>query len=246
MKIVKLLFGENGYERIYNVLERTARDGDMVLVNGKDLHKVTAMDSSGNILTEGCAAFVPEDYQVVEFSGRGELDDVRYREEQWQENTHDLILVVNPEEHVRLVPDLTRQEVIEKAKQDIEELKKTSLVQGYSYYLHDGKRCDAKFSRENNKVVCEMLGINTYAKYAQGEATFGPTDCFNWHIGCAIALRQASGLSVPRYYTHAPQPTEVQVGDIVTHKIDNRVFEVEKVDGEKCSIVHHIPSVYRI
>jgi hypothetical protein len=280
MKTIKIPFGENGYKRIYNVLDRMVLPGDTVLVNEKDLHTVTAVDNSLNILVEGCAAFVRDDYQVVEFSGLGELDGVRYKEEMRKPNIGESILITKGDsldnyvqkgeigevnlvcvsniraklstgwryvgnassegddaEYVVLVPALTREEVIEKAKQDIEDLK------AGKYYAvknnnNDKIACEAYFIRSFNKITVSLKVADTGEVLGRGHAICLPNDCFNWHIGCAIALHRALGLNVPRYYTYAPQPTKVHVGDIVTHKIDKQIFKVGKVDGESCFIVH--------
>lgn len=50
---------------------------------------------------------------------------------------------------------------------------------------------------------------------SKGIAKCASSDCFNVHIGKAIALRRALGHQVPTEYLNAPQPTEVHVGDVV-------------------------------
>ena len=58
--------------------------------------------------------------------------------------------------------------------------------------------------------------------YARGIAKAAPDDCFNVHIGKAIALHRALGLEVPDEYLNAPQPTEVRVGDAV--RLSSMIF----------------------
>lgn len=77
-----------------------------------------------------------------------------------------------------------------------------------------------------------MKGIRTREVYARGIAKAVPDDCFNVHIGKAIALRRALGLAVPDEYLNAPQPTEVRVGDVVRSTVDkSKKYEIAK--GEK-------------
>ncbi|PQB13146.1 hypothetical protein C5O26_00590 [Bacillus velezensis] len=62
-------------------------------------------------------------------------------------------------------------------------------------------------------VLIKRIGGEVVAK---GIAKAAPDDCFNVHIGKAIALRRALGLAVPDEYLNAPQPTEVRVGDVIS------------------------------
>jgi archaellum component FlaC len=114
----------------------------------------------------------------------------------------------------------TRDEVIEMAKRDVEELKSY----GDWYHIPDpegkydsGHLVYAEFivNRLKRTVVCSLRGINTHNAYARGIAKAHPEDTFNIWLGKAIALRRALGLEVPDYYINAPQPTEVRVGDVV-------------------------------
>src|SRR5690606_31968390 len=77
---------------------------------------------------------------------------------------------------------------------------------------------------EKRTVVCLLKGFRIPVIYAKGIAKCAPGDCFNVHIGKAIALRRALGLKVPSDYLNAPQPTEVRVGDVV--KFDGRHITV--------------------
>ena len=67
-----------------------------------------------------------------------------------------------------------------------------------------------------------MKGVDSGKVYARGIAKCSPDDCFNVHIGKAIALRRALGEDVPHEYINAPQPTEVRVGDIIFAERKNR------------------------
>jgi hypothetical protein len=132
------------------------------------------------------------------------------------------------------IKPLTREEVIEKAKADIEALK--TKGDGPEYYRVEGQPvtgwagCNVKFAinREKRTVVALMYGRYTNMLYAKGIAKFAPDDCFNVHIGKAIALRRALGLDVPEEYVNAPQPTEAKVGDVVIGARDGKKYRVVK------------------
>jgi hypothetical protein len=105
-----------------------------------------------------------------------------------------------------------RDEIVERAKRDIGELKTThypTLAQYYAEFI---------VNREKRTVVCLLRAQRYDGKgkvVSRGIAKCAPDDCFNVHIGKAIALRRALGLPVPVKYLNAPQPTEVRVGDVV-------------------------------
>ncbi|WP_139108748.1 hypothetical protein [Brevibacillus laterosporus] len=86
-------------------------------------------------------------------------------------------------------------------------------------YLLEGRLgTTAEFivNKERRTVVCLLRGAVTPERvFARGIAKCSPDDCFNVHIGKAIALRRALGLDVPTDYLNAPQPTEARVGDVV-------------------------------
>src|SRR5690625_4284245 len=105
-----------------------------------------------------------------------------------------------------------RNRIIEQAKKDVEELKEDDGM--YKIYPY---ACTAEYIVNKNKrtVVAILRGFRTGKVRARGIAKCAPNDCFNVHIGKAIALRRALGIEVPDEYLNAPQPTEVRVGDIV-------------------------------
>src|SRR5699024_6527622 len=70
-------------------------------------------------------------------------------------------------------------------------------------------------NKEKRTVVALLRGWGSGTIVKRGIAKCAPKDCFNVHIGKAIALRRALGLEVPDEYLNAPQPTEVREGDIV-------------------------------
>jgi len=80
-------------------------------------------------------------------------------------------------------------------------------------------------NRENRTV--EAIAKKVFSRTAfYGTAICAPDDCFNIHIGEAIAIHRALGLEVPDEYLNAPQPTEVRVGDVVKHTDTSEIATV--------------------
>lgn len=115
----------------------------------------------------------------------------------------------------------TREEIIQRAKIDVDELV-------HQAYQGDVERIDlplilragnlsTKFNIDKDKrVVAAILDYKFIGGFrSRGISRCDPKDCFNSHIGKAIALRRALGLDVPEEYLNAPQPTKPQVGDVV-------------------------------
>lgn len=117
-------------------------------------------------------------------------------------------------------PSLARDEIVEKAKHDvakiIEDLYGDADRNAFSKYGTPGHMI-VKFevNREKRTVVALIGWRYVSGIKNRGIAKCAPDDCFNVHIGKAIALRRALGLKVPEEYVEAPQPTEPRVGDIV-------------------------------
>lgn len=102
-----------------------------------------------------------------------------------------------------------RDEIVEQAKRDVEYWEyEMPMRYRYNYV-------NFVVNKEKRTVVA-LLKVLAGSKAAKrGIAKCAPNDCFNSHIGKAIALRRALGLPVPDEYLNAPQPTEVRVGDII-------------------------------
>jgi hypothetical protein len=117
-----------------------------------------------------------------------------------------------------------RDEIIEKAKRDINGVKKKwSVDDSLQYIFYKGNDstcgyiCDLEFVvNKEKRTVVAILRHMWDGIMSRGIAKCAPDDCFNVHIGKAIALRRALGLEVPAEYLNAPQPTEVRVGDVVS------------------------------
>lgn len=122
-------------------------------------------------------------------------------------------------------PQEIRDDIIEQAKRDVAELvkwgtdtHKVDNTQGNLTYRHCHYLVSFEVNREKYTVVALIKrGFNIHNRRVaeKGIAKCAPDDCFNVHIGKAIALRRALGLEVPTEYLNAPQPTEVRVGDVI-------------------------------
>jgi polyribonucleotide nucleotidyltransferase len=112
---------------------------------------------------------------------------------------------------------LTRDDIVKKAKDDIEELRNDVGCYTQSDQHGTTKYAQSEYviNREKRTVVALLRGKMSGTFWAKGIATCAPGDVFNAHIGKAIALRRALGLEVPTEYTNAPKPTEARVGDVV-------------------------------
>ncbi|MGG3666110.1 hypothetical protein ABES74_03990 [Bacillus subtilis] len=117
-----------------------------------------------------------------------------------------------------------RDEIVEQAKADVRNL----VIHGLSHYNIDCSKGNETYrvmnynvefitdSRER-KVTALVTRRHDKKPRHVGRAKAAPSDCFNVHIGKAIALRRALGLAVPDEYLNAPQPTDVRVGDVVQY-----------------------------
>ncbi|WP_242730232.1 hypothetical protein [Bacillus altitudinis] len=99
-----------------------------------------------------------------------------------------------------------RDGVVDKAKEDVKDRTCDDFaVYTYDFIVNAEKRTVVALRKlfENGRVI------------SKGIAKCAPDDCFNAHIGKAIALRRALGLEVPAEYLNVPQPKEVRAGDII-------------------------------
>lgn len=134
--------------------------------------------------------------------------------------------ILTPEKLAKL-DQKNRDEIVAKAKADVYDLLKERQISADEMeFITDQKR---------RVVVAKIKHLFSGFTLTEGNAKCNPDDCFNVHIGKAIALRRALGLAIPSYYLNAPQPTEVRVGDIVKTTDDNfpmwgngKVIRIEK------------------
>ncbi|MGG4171334.1 hypothetical protein ABEW20_06060 [Bacillus safensis] len=98
-----------------------------------------------------------------------------------------------------------RDEIVEKAKEDVEDLVRRHFVSEADFIVNAAKRTVVALGKSwiDGRIL------------RRGIAKCAPNDCFNAHIGKAIAVRRALRLPVPVVYLDVPQPTEVRVGDVV-------------------------------
>lgn len=131
-------------------------------------------------------------------------------------------------------PQQKRDAIVEQAKNDVAEL--VGDFHAGKKYQVDVFMCNVEFVvNPEKRTVVALMVRREHSKStvicAKGIAKCAPTDCFNSHIGKAIALRRALGLEVPAEYLNAPQPTEVRVGDVVANFGNNGwVNEPYRVD----------------
>ncbi|MFF2886668.1 hypothetical protein [Paenibacillus sp. NPDC057967] len=133
-----------------------------------------------------------------------------------------------------------RNAAVERAKADVTEL--LSARDGKYTYM-DGVgfvTVDFVINREKRTVVAlvRRAFVSPDEVRARGIAKAAPDDCFNVHIGKAIALRRALALPIPSEYVNAPQPTEPRVGDEIEWRGGLR-YRLTKVDGKRYSFYSH-------
>src|SRR5690625_3567880 len=99
---------------------------------------------------------------------------------------------------VEETPQEKRDRIIEKAKKDIDGLrhKESGFYRVASRERVFAKHCIIEFiiNKDKRTVVAILRGFRTGKVHARGIAKCAPNDCFNAHIGKAIALRRALGL----------------------------------------------------
>ncbi|QIC06124.1 hypothetical protein GOP56_11185 [Brevibacillus sp. 7WMA2] len=147
---------------------------------------------------------------------------------------------------MEVLTNKSRDGIVERAKVDVVELRsdmtdvRNPHLRGrddiYLLEGHLGMTADFIVNKEKRTIVCLLRGAVTPERiYARGIAKCSPDDCFNAHIGKAIALRRALDLDVPTDYLNTPQPTEPRVGDVVyptAHRLGGRALTLkERVTG---------------
>ncbi|WP_144482046.1 hypothetical protein [Bacillus pumilus] len=115
-----------------------------------------------------------------------------------------------------------RDEVVAQAKEDVRELINSANGYDHEFIVNSAKRAVVYLRKVAGRTSVGLRGITKCA----------PNDCFNAHIGKAIALRRALRLTVPAEYLNVPQPTEVRVGDVVRGRTAFRMDTYEETVGE--------------
>ncbi|WP_144522958.1 hypothetical protein [Bacillus pumilus] len=116
-----------------------------------------------------------------------------------------------------------RDEIVAQAKEDVEDL----VIKHFFF-----TKADFIVNAAKRTVVALRKSLIDTRILRRGIAKCAPNDCFNEHIGKAIALRRALRLPVPVEYLNVPQPTEVRVGDVVRGRTAFRMDTYEETVGE--------------
>jgi hypothetical protein len=137
----------------------------------------------------------------------------------------------------------TRDEIIERAKRDVEELQARMCNEnvnneGNKWFRHYQTKVEFKVNREKRTVVALLRTYFGSEVVERGIAKAHPEDCFNVTLGKCIALRRALGLDVPDEYINAPQP-EYKVGDKVNvcyrdERIAGTITYIYECDDKAC------------
>ena len=101
-----------------------------------------------------------------------------------------------------------RDEIVARAKEDGVDLVRRHFVSKADFIVNAAKRTVVALGKSwiDGRIL------------RRGIAKCAPNDCFNEHIGKAIALRRALGFEVPSEYLNVPQPEEVRVGDVINYR----------------------------
>lgn len=119
-------------------------------------------------------------------------------------------------DHAAAPPKLTRQDVIRRAKADVEHLPAQVHydvpIAGEPYmvatFVPDEDMVRYIVNRDKRTVVA-LLVLDKIV-WGRGKAKCAPDDDFDVNIGKAIALRRALGLPVPDEYLNAPQEVSAE------------------------------------
>jgi len=102
---------------------------------------------------------------------------------------------------------LTRNEIIEKAKREVEETRNDPIKM-------EGLLATFVVDKEKRTVTTLLASVSTGMVERKGVAKCHPDDYFNVHIGKIISLRRALRLEVPSEYLNVPHPTEFCEGGL--------------------------------
>ncbi|KND05335.1 hypothetical protein ACJ43_22130 [Bacillus paralicheniformis] len=234
--------------------KRPAKVGERILIvnaelgtyNNGQIHKVhkyvsASSDNNEHIVTDAGFVFWTSEYEVIVNNEvkNGEADEVE-RYDTAVETARDAIEELRLAAYAKGFEDARREltatapvekttqerrdEIVEKAKADVSGLLKRDIGHDHEFIVNTEKRTVV--------VLRKLRGCTNIVR--RGIAKAAPNDCFNVHIGEAIALHRALGLEVPDEYLNAPQPTEVRVGDVVAYRGFYKTIEYATVvaDGE--------------
>ncbi|MDR4959654.1 hypothetical protein [Bacillus sonorensis] len=214
------VFWTSEYEVIVNN-EVKNEEADEMIKSGLDLRSKSAEEIQ-EFITEALSAL----RQRARYEGRvqgkadGYLEAMTKRSQKSEEKT----------------AQERRDEIVEQARADIANLNYRTF--GELRYSYRSIVCNVEFviNKKKRTVVALLKSVGRGTVESKGIAKAAPDDCFNVHIGEAIALHRALGLEVPDEYLNAPQPTEVRVGDIVKLIHNGEVideYRVSKIEDDR-------------
>ena len=226
-KVVIKAFGNHEYETFGKIYVVESSDGVKHLIGEKGLTDIRL----------GKPSQIPEQTytEIAEPFGKQFRDAIREAYARGYEDGKRIGEMMREETPQEKVCDVQRQRdrIIEKAKKDIENI----FIEGYHGV---GKVVDTMFghctvefvvNKEKRTVVALLRGA-----YAQiiGVAKCAPNDCFNVHIGKAVALRKALEKDIVDYMD-VPNPTDVRVGDIARYP-NGRIVEIINRDNDRIRV----------
>ena len=190
-KVVIKAFGNHEYETFGKIYVVESSDGVKHLIGEKGLTDIRLDEPSQ--IPEQTYVEIAEPFgkkfrdAIREAYARGYADGKRISEMMREESPQEKVCDVQSQ----------RDRIVEQAKADV------------------GKRPPVRFVVNKEKRTIVALHNNVReGRIDRGIAKCAPGDCFNIHIGKAVALRKALGKSIDDYMD-VPNPTEVRVGDIV-------------------------------
>lgn len=165
------------------------------------------------------------------------MDELKARIEQAVGTPEPVTAEFTPE----LSPLRTRDNIVERAQWDVEGMIKRgsdydSVGGGVGNHLYRTMLYNVEFVINKDKrtvVALVRAGMRNHGQVIRhrGVAKCDPTDCFNEHIGKAIALRRAFEIDVPSEYLNAPAPEDFCVGDGIMGKLSKVKGKVKEVNG---------------
>lgn len=133
-------------------------------------------------------------------------------------------IVVEPVKEPTQETKLSREEVVQKAKQFVDNKRDCDgdIKVGIHYLTPEF------IVNEEKRTVVAILRpwMDESEVFSKGKAKTSEGDVFNAHIGKAIALARALGEEVPHEFTHAPQPEHAEVGMVVASILDGDTYKL--------------------
>lgn len=222
-KVRLLAKGEHEYPRLGTVYVIETEKGDRHLIGHKGIKIDETAQMPEQTYVEIAEPFGKQFRDAIrEAYARGYADGKRIGEMMREET-----------------PQEKRDRIVEQAKTDNKKLVRTMGYTAAFPYRKFGcnfTKVDYVVNRSKRTVVAlvRYKYVKDDSVLARGIAKCAPGDCFNVHIGKAIALRKALGKSIDDYM-NVPNPTEVRVGDIARYP-NGRIVEIIKRDNDRIRV----------